>query len=60
LSAVLAFAGVLLVVFGFLYLGAARSRACGELSSEGILLLRWALAGHLTIFLVLAITAFLT
>jgi hypothetical protein len=60
LLAVVAFAGVLLLVFGFLYVGASRSRARGELDPEGIRVLKWALLGHLTIFAILAITAFLT
>ncbi len=60
LAAVFAFAGVLLFVFGLLYRGAAKSRARGELDPEGMRILRWALLGHLTIFAILATTAFLT
>jgi hypothetical protein len=60
LLAVAAFAGVLLFVFGLLYLGASRSRARGELDPEGIRILKWALLGHLTIFAILATSAFLT
>lgn len=60
LAAVVAFAGVLLLVFGLLYRGAARSRARGELGDEGVSVLRWALLGYLAIFVVLAITSFLT
>lgn len=60
LVAVVVFAAALLSVFGLLYLGAARSRDRGELDPEGIRLLRWALMGHLAIFVVLGITAFLT
>ena len=60
LVATVLFAGALLFVFGLVYLGAARSRARGELSYEGIRVLRWALLGHLVIFAVLGVTAFLT
>ncbi len=60
LIAVVAFAGALLFVFGLLYRGAAGSVARGELGSEGIRILRWALLGYLAIFFVLALTALLT
>lgn len=60
LIAILAFAGALLLVFGLLYRMAARSHARGELDSEGMRILRWALLGQLAIFAILAITAFLT
>ncbi len=60
LFAVFLFAGALLMVFEFLYRGAARSHARGELGYEGIQLLRWALLGQLVIFAILGITAFLT
>jgi cytochrome bd-type quinol oxidase subunit 2 len=60
LVAIFLFAGALLLVFGLVYQGAARSRARGELSNEGIRVLRWALLGQLIIFVVLGITAFLT
>ncbi len=60
LIAIALFAGVLLLVFGILYMGAAKSRTRGELDAEGIRILRWALLGHLTIFAILAVTAFLT
>jgi multisubunit Na+/H+ antiporter MnhB subunit len=60
LTAVVAFAVALLLVFGLLYRMAAKSHARGELDSEGIDILRWALAGQLAIFAVLAVTAFLT
>ena len=59
LLAVLAFAGLMLVIFGGLYLGAVRSYRRGELAFEGIKLLRWALLGQLAIYLLLAATAFL-
>jgi len=60
LVAVVLFAGALLFVFGLLYRMALRSHAKGELGQEGIDILRWALLGQLAIFVVLAITAFLT
>lgn len=60
LIAVAVFAGVLLVMFGALYIGASRSQARGEIGPEGTRLLRWALLGHLTLYILLGITAFLT
>ncbi len=60
LIAVVVFAGVLLVIFGALYIGASRSQARGEIGPEGTRLLRWALLGQITLYLLLAITAFLT
>jgi hypothetical protein len=60
LIAVIVFAGVLLAIFGILYLGAWRSYARGELDIQGIRVLRWALLGHIAIYILLAITAFLT
>lgn len=60
LVAVGVFAGVLLVIFGALYVGASRSQARGEMGPEGTRLLRWALLGHLTLYILLAVTAFLT
>jgi len=60
LIAVAAFAGALLFVFGLLYRLALKSYAKGELGPEGIGILRWALAGQLAIFAVLAMTAFFT
>lgn len=60
LVATLVLAGALVAVFGWLYMLAAKSHARGELGYEGMLLLRWALAGQLAIFVVLGITAFLT
>jgi hypothetical protein len=60
LAAIVAFAGALLFVFGLLYRTASRSHARGELDSEGMSILRWALLGQLAIFLVLSLTAFLT
>jgi hypothetical protein len=60
LIAVGIFAAALLSIFGAVYYDASKSRARGELDPEGIRILRWALAGHLTLFLLLGITAFLT
>ena len=60
LIAVAVFAAVLLSIFGALYIGALRSYSKGEMDIEGIRLLRWALLGHITLYVLLAITAFLT
>jgi hypothetical protein len=60
LLAVLAFAGLMLAIFGALYVGATRSYRRGELDFEGIRLLRWALLGQISIYALLAVTAFLT
>jgi len=60
LLSVVVFAGVLLAIFGALYAGAARSQARGEIGAEGTRLLRWALLGYTTLYVLLAITAFLT
>jgi hypothetical protein len=60
LIAVAVFAGVLLVIFGALYLGASRSQARGGIGPEGTRVLRWALLGQITLYLLLGITAFLT
>ena len=60
LLAVAAFAGALLAIFGALYVGAVRSYHRGELDAEGIRILRWAMLGQLLIYVLLAITAFLT
>ena len=60
LIAVFLFAGALLLVFGRVYGGASKSMAKGERSHEGIRILRWGLLGHIVIFVVLGITAFLT
>jgi hypothetical protein len=40
--------------------GAARSYRRGELDFEGIRILRWALLGLISIYVLLAVTAFLT
>lgn len=60
LLAVFVFAGVMLVIFGALYAGAVRSHRRGELGFDGISILRWALAGLIAIYVLLAVTAFLT
>lgn len=60
LIAVILFAGALLAIFGALYIGAVRSYQRGELGYEGIRILRWALVGQLCIYVLLAITTFLT
>ncbi len=60
LLAVVVFASLLLAIFGALYVGASRSHRRGELGMEGITLLRWALLGHLCLYALMAITAFLT
>jgi len=59
LVAVVLFAAVLLAVFGAVYVGARRSYRRGELEARGIRILRWALLGHVTIFVILGITALL-
>jgi hypothetical protein len=60
LGAVVVLAGALLAVFGSLYLVAARSFRRGELAEEGLRMLRWALLGQVALYVLLAITAFLT
>jgi hypothetical protein len=60
LIAVALFALAVLSIFGALYRGALKSQAKGEMDIQGIRLLRWALAGHITLFTLLAVTAFLT
>jgi hypothetical protein len=57
LLAVVAFAAVLLAVFGVIYIGAQRSYRRGELEAGGMRILRWALLGHVTIFILLGMTA---
>ncbi len=59
LLAVAAFALALLAIFGTLYVGAVRSHRRGDLGIEGIRILRWAIAGQLVIYALLAVTAFL-
>ena len=60
LIAVAVFAAALLSIFGALYVGASKSYAKGEMDIEGIRLLRWMLLGHVTLYILLGITAFLT
>jgi hypothetical protein len=60
LFAVLLFASALLLIFGSLYMGALASHRRGELGADGLRLLRLALLGHLTLYALLAVTAFLT
>jgi len=60
LVAVVAFAGALLAIFGALYREASRSHARGEMGMDGIRILRWALLGYLALYVLLAVTAFLT
>jgi hypothetical protein len=60
LLAVLAFASLMLAIFGALYVGAVQSYRRGELDFEGIRVLRWALLGQIAIYLLLAVTAFLS
>jgi len=59
LLAVGVFAALLLAVFGAVYVGANRSYKRGELEARGMRILRLALLGHLTIFVILGITALL-
>ena len=60
LVAVVVFAGALLAIFGALYREASRSHARGEMGIDGVRILRWALLGHVALYVLLAVTAFLT
>ncbi|MEM0117730.1 MAG: hypothetical protein QXV32_04730 [Conexivisphaerales archaeon] len=60
LIAILVFFAALLGIFGGIYYSASKSEKRGELSVEGTRLLRIAFLGHVTIFILLMITAFLT
>ena len=60
LAAVVIFGGALLIIFGLLYREAVHAYQRGELDFDGIRLLRWAVGGQLVIYLLLAVTAFLT
>ena len=60
LLAVIGFAAVVFAVFGALYVGASQSYRRGEIGVEALRLLRWAFAGFLVIYLLLAVTSFLT
>jgi hypothetical protein len=50
----------MLAIGGALHVGAARSYGRGELDFEGTRILRWALLGLISIYVLLAVTAFLT
>jgi hypothetical protein len=52
------FAVVLLAVVGSLYGVAVRAHRRGELGLDGVALLRWAIAGQLVLYVILALTAF--
>ena len=53
------FAVALLSIFGAIYIGASKSQKKGEMGYEGILILRWALLGFATLYILLALSAFL-
>ena len=53
------FAILTIGIFGAIYLGAVRSVRAGELDAGTTRVLRWALAGHVVIYALLAVTAFL-
>jgi len=57
--AVSLFAAVFLSIYGTIYLNALSSYRRGELDWRGVRILRLGLYGHLTIFAILAVTAFL-
>lgn len=59
LLAVVVFALAFLGIMGVLYVEASGSHARGELSFEGIVILRWALLGSLVLYALLGITAIL-
>lgn len=59
LIAVLVFAVAFLGIFGWLYSDASKSHSRGEMSFEGIVILRWALLGVLVIYALLGLTAIL-
>gem|GEM_PF-1103735 len=58
--AILVFFAVLIGVFGAVYYSASKSEKRGELSSEGTRILKLAFLGHVTVFILLLLTAFLT
>lgn len=60
LVAVVVLAAAFLAIFGSLYRGAVRAFARGELDAAGVRILRRAVLGQLAIYIVLALTAFLT
>ncbi len=59
LLAVLVFAGAFISIYGSIFFGAWKSYKKGELDPKGIRLLKLGFLGHLAVFGVLAITAFL-
>ena len=59
LIATFAFAILTIGIFGVIYLGALRSERAGDLDAGTTRILRWALVGHVVIYALLAITAFL-
>ncbi|HLI45943.1 MAG TPA: hypothetical protein VKU94_01980 [Geobacterales bacterium] len=60
LIAILAFFAVLLAIFGSIYFSASKAAKNGEISPKGLRILQLGLIGHITILLLLLITAFLT
>ncbi len=60
LIAVFLLAAALLAIFGGLYMVAYRASKRGELDPGGLTILRWALVGHIVLYVLLAVTAFLT
>lgn len=59
LLAVLIFAAAFLSIYGSIYVGAAKSRKRGEMDERGMRILRLGLVGHIVIFALIAVTAFL-
>jgi hypothetical protein len=59
LSSVVALGGILTIILLAIYAGATRAHRRGELSADGIRILRWAIVGQLAIYGLLAITAFI-
>ena len=57
--AVAVFAAAFLGIFGWLYWDALKSHKRGEMASEGLMILRWALLGVLVIYALLGLTAIL-
>jgi len=60
LIAVVILAIALLAISGSLYMVASRAHRKGELDASGLMILRWGIVGHIVLYLLLAITAFLT
>ena len=59
LVSVLVFAAAFLGIFGWLYSEAYKSHKRGEMSFDGLVILRWALLGVLVIYALLGLTAIL-